>query len=793
MPKLLLSVARANLSDAFIALRIIRAPLVVTALVAGFLLVPDQTREIYRAIAQDTVIRSTYLTKFSELGVAVVGLVGICLITWYVTNLLIVRLRYRLGVEEGIVHRALSWAPHALVLIISFAAASGIFNARTPALTTTISNTVKPTIIEMFKLDDFFRHQISLANPTAEGLTSTLFSYNELLLHGAVGALGLGILLVVILCLIGARIERRLSVRDPAKFLAPYTRISVYSSILALVLGFCISPVVFPQLLGPLGVFALFFTCLTLLTGQLTFLADRWGIPFLTLIALWGVALSLADLNDNHRLPTLADEGLIARPASGAVPPRLDEEFTSWFWSRKDRGRFEKAGLRYPIYIVAAPGGGIYAAFHTAVVLGRIQEQCPFFSHHLFGISGVSGGSLGAATFAGLTRLTVDYAIDRLGQLGVSGCLPMGPTPYKGIGSMSLVDAADTALSDDLLSPLFGALLFPDFLQRFLPAPFGFMDRGRRLDFSFEEAMQRALNANRRGFGHTWSSDRNPLAIGFSHHWSASGSSPALVLTTTEVETGRRRIIAPFVFEGEGISFLPIWAGVHDGPRDIAVSAAVSLSARFPWITPAGWFQDVEHLSGPNLSRRRTIGLVDGGYFENSGVATAIDLIRSMQATAQRHGFGGRIEIVLIVLTSGDYPGDKDRPMNELLAPVQALLNTRGARAYITIAEAEREFNKATTSGDEGTLNRALRFRKLRLAEMGQPVPLGWRLSTITSLLVRAQAGDPTECEPNEALIQTKKGRFEADCVIRLIYHELQADLQVAPDPQHKRLAPSAR
>ncbi|MFX7866411.1 hypothetical protein ABTK37_20655, partial [Acinetobacter baumannii] len=59
---------------------------------------------------------------------------------------------------------------------------------------------------------------------------------------------------------------------------------------------------------------------------------------------------------------------------------------------------------KFPLYVVAAEGGGIYAATHAASFLAEIQDMCPGFSHHLFAISGVSGGSVGAAVFNALTR-----------------------------------------------------------------------------------------------------------------------------------------------------------------------------------------------------------------------------------------------------------------------------------------------------------------------------------------------------------------------------------------------------
>jgi hypothetical protein len=348
--------------------------------------------------------------------------------------------------------------------------------------------------------------------------------------------------------------------------------------------------------------------------------------------------------------------------------------------------------------------------------------------------------------------------------------------PYKKIGAMSLVDAADYALSEDLLAPLFAGLLFPDFLQRFLPYPFEFMDRGRRLELSFEAAMDVMRSRYEPRFGKTWSTRNNVLAQRFADHWKPEGNVPALIINTTEVETGKRRILSPFIFEGAERSFFPLW---NDAPRAakelpsaLSVAAAASLSARFPWVSPAAWFQDYKRDNGGHpiaagagkgYLKDTPVRLVDGGYFENSGVATAVELIRAMEKSARQEGFADRIRINLIVLTRGELSNDEFHRMKELLSPVQALLNTRNARAYITIAEAERELN-------DDRANAGPRVRKVRLEDMGYALPLGWRLSVVTSLLIRAQGGTLRGCSP---VARNGPRAPDADCVLDEVFNEL--------------------
>ena len=58
--------------------------------------------------------------------------------------------------------------------------------------------------------------------------------------------------------------------------------------------------------------------------------------------------------------------------------------------------------------------------------------------------------------------------------------------------------------------------------------------------------------------------------------------------------------------------------------RDIRLSTAAGLSARFPLISPAGKIY--------NENKRLVGQLVDGGYYENFGAATAIDIAEQLKA-----------------------------------------------------------------------------------------------------------------------------------------------------------------
>jgi hypothetical protein len=157
--------------------------------------------------------------------------------------------------------------------------------------------------------------------------------------------------------------------------------------------------------------------------------------------------------------------------------------------------------------------------------------------------------------------------------------------------------------------------------------------------------------------------------------------SPALLLNTTEIQSGNRRLIAPFEFKGAGgLEFLPLQDTRSSEPSYLPLSTAAILSARFPWVTPYGW------ISGQGKNKDTASQIVDGGYFENSGAATAMDLIKDLVPALQSSR--RKVEINLIILTSEDF-APPSTLSGETLGPIQVMLNTRSARASIEIDRAK--------------------------------------------------------------------------------------------------------
>ncbi len=417
----------------------------------------------------------------------------------------------------------------------------------------------------------------------------------------------------------------------------------------------------------------------------------RGGYPVISLLLLLAFALSFFPALDNHGIRTLP----AAEPAS--APASLDQALDRWYAQAP-----RQSGDRANFIVVAAADGGLRAAYWTATTLGAIQDQAGAFNSQLFAITGVSGGSLGAAVFVTLVS----------GQVSFSDGRARCRQTETAVGRYEC--SGQAVLSQDFLAPTVAALLFPDLMQRFLPL--GFPDRARALEQSWERAWRRA------GFAADVWTDR-----GFRTLWPDGRYVPSLLLISTHVETGKRVIASSFAADAKVFrDAYDLYALISPG-SDIRTSTAAHASARFPYVSPAGTLADGTHLA-------------DGAYFEDFGAQTAREVLKAGVAR-----WGQKIRPVVILISNdpkleeGDLPmADPKEPRRpgretwaaEALSPVRALLHAREARGLLAASEL-----RAAAEENGG---KYFQFRLCR--EAGHPDPaLGWVLSVESEDLMRRQ------------------------------------------------------
>ena len=421
------------------SLYVIRVPLVMSIVTLIALIVPEQVLEVYRVLAQSRTqqLGQGDLTAWS---LALGSLVVLSIVLWQVAREFSYDYRRREPTLHPVAAWVLVWLPRIIALTPLVGAAVGM--------------------------------RLSFTRDVgSEPLLAPIVEAGRILRVDLWFAIGVCAALAVLVLVASILLERGM---DPAgsSRARKVTALSNWLLFPCLVLAFVASltadQVRIPQQLGAVPIFAVWMILLALLFALLTRFRIL-SVPVVAILAIFLMVIEFFGLSDNHEL----------RTSKTAVAPRpsLTLAFYKWLDSRKDLKAYQDASKPYPIYVVAAEGGGLYAAYQTTQLMTRLQDLCPGFAQHVFAISGVSGGSLGAAVFSAMA--------------GEEASKPAGPC-QKDTGKRGpLEERSHTVLSKDLLSPILWAALFPDFLQRFIPWPIGILDRGRALDRVFERAWGR--------------------------------------------------------------------------------------------------------------------------------------------------------------------------------------------------------------------------------------------------------------------------------------------------------------
>ncbi|MCH8270780.1 MAG: hypothetical protein IH985_06170 [Planctomycetes bacterium] len=107
----------------------------------------------------------------------------------------------------------------------------------------------------------------------------------------------------------------------------------------------------------------------TVAGSVLVYWGSRWRLPLLLFAVGLALAWSALDWNDNHalrRLPTPS-------ATESRTLPDISTTFERWLDARADKNEYAV----YPVFVVSAEGGGLYAAYYSAMVLAALQDEEP--------------------------------------------------------------------------------------------------------------------------------------------------------------------------------------------------------------------------------------------------------------------------------------------------------------------------------------------------------------------------------------------------------------------------------
>ncbi len=356
-------------------------------------------------------------------------------------------------------------------------------------------------------------------------------------------------------------------------------------------------------------------------------------LPLATLLAVALVGASFVlnngSAHDVHRQGALPSGLSTADGRTGVVLATAFDE-----WVDANCAGAGHAGQAVPLILIAAPGGGIRAAYWTASTLTRLFgadrtvtvagcDAAP--ADRIFAMGGASGGSLGVLAYE------------------------------AGLGGQRAPDWYDSQLGrpDFLTGPL-SWMLTTDLARAFVG--FGGEDRARRLEDSFS--------------AHVTGLDQDF----FAGTWGLGGPTPLMLLTATQVESGCRlnvsglRLTDPHS-RAHGVGCASLAGGADqsnaavttdlldvlcdpDGsnPTSLSRSTASLLSARFPYVSPSGQMYDCVDPGQPKEKTGST-AIVDGGYAEDTGIGMLLSLWPRLEPLIIRHNEqGGNATIVPVFL-----------------------------------------------------------------------------------------------------------------------------------------------
>ncbi len=275
--------------------------------------------------------------------------------------------------------------------------------------------------------------------------------------------------------------------------------------------------------------------------------------------------------------------------------------------------------------------------------------------------------------------------------------------PYSGTGQYPSTDEDLSAVRFNAkrssLSAVGWGLTYPD-LARTVPVFGGFvretLDRGWSLENSWATGWREKNRKTPKM--KEWRSDAR------------QGFRPAVIFNATSSETGDRFLISSTDSSSEGTQrFFSLFPS-----GNIAVTTAARLSATFPYVSP---------LARPSAgSVRKAYHVGDGGYYDNSGLASAVEWLRDAASALQG-------KTVLLVVIDAKPEREKEGSswswQKQLVGPIETLLHVRTSSQQLR-GSIERDMAHDYLASERDAVNvTTISF----LFASKEPPPLSWHLT----------------------------------------------------------------
>jgi hypothetical protein len=452
----------------------------------------------------------------------------------------------------------------------------------------------------------------------------------------------------------------------------------------------------------PLLVSAIIFH--TVLFSLLLLYGKRFKTDIISILLTIGLVITLTVTNNFHTVRRVKKD--LSVPANKMVTFR--EHLKAWLMYRKDEiERYDTSGgKKYPFFLVNSYGGGIRASAWTSMLFARINQRLQQnpkmrlnrlpgnFHHYTFASSGISGGTVGLA-------LNTAYLYQ--GMANTSSGLPVQPGD-----SMQL----SKFYQSDFLSPVTTVLFGRDILASVLGVS-AWDDRAAILERTWER------QASLHGLGN--------LKMPFRDFWNTTNPEiryeiPLLFSNTYHAEKGVPGILASVQLDEKDFPAATIINNLGSvAERDLYLSTAAFISARFPYLTPSARFSYGDHF-------------IDGGANEYSGCHTLLQVLQLMEKIRKEDPFindmMNRVQVYHFNINNY-IPGEENekdvRNPLEFTLPLTAILQTSSGNTNAS----ESKFATAVGQANSFKVQPKVEFiNEEDCKKRYSPVlPLGWKIS----------------------------------------------------------------
>jgi hypothetical protein len=393
-----------------------------------------------------------------------------------------------------------------------------------------------------------------------------------------------------------------------------------------------------------------------------------------------------------------------------------------------------EAGRGDNLVVIASAGGGISAAVWTTLALERLIGDRPQLQQEIRLLSTISGGSVGGA-----------YYVD-------------------GVLRGSSLRAIRTKSGTSSLGAVAYGLAFRDFPSLLTGGLYTMgLDRGQLLEREWARIAAGTVSGGvvRRG---SVEAGQRPLAS--LRAKIREGVVPAVVFGTTVMESGRRLMITPIDFSPESAEPLapaaspPVAATavaarpklramtlseyLGPGEAELDLWTAARMSATFSFVSPAARPSVADEQPSRKTAgaegRRLWHHLIDGGYYDNFGVTSALDwLTPVLVARAERTRPLAFRRVAIVELRAFHRDDPTQRPpaagsIAALLGPIVGLGSIRAGAAAerddIDVGRFVEVWNR-WFAGQSGGSRVCLASFVLEPGDRQPSPPLSWQLSSV--------------------------------------------------------------